>query len=81
MGFVEAVGVIVAATAVLAQAGAVAYWLFGVAVNGTARICTSRHFVAWSGAPDFEPHLDIGLEARTRFGQALDGRLPARDPT
>lgn len=46
MGFVKAVGVIVAATAVLALAGAVTYWLFGVVVNGTARICTSRRFVA-----------------------------------
>jgi hypothetical protein len=76
MGFVEGVGVTVAAAAVLALAGAVTYWLFGVVVDGTVSICTSRHFVAWSGAPDFDPHLDIGLEARTRFGQALTIREP-----
>lgn len=46
MGFVEAVGVIVAGIAVLGLGGAVAYWLLGIVANGTARICTSRHFVA-----------------------------------
>jgi hypothetical protein len=84
VGFVEAVGVAVVAAGVLGLAGFLAYRTWGVAVQGTARICQSNHvFVNGASNALAPPHIDIELRAWSRFGRALtihEPQVQAKQP-